>query len=107
MLTRSKLKEKVKPFAKRMAAVGQVYRLAVIYLLSYDPMEVRDIAENVGIAENLLAHHLNMLREAGWVTKTKVGKHVTYQLNEKAFFELSRMLEGTPFHRQNLAKRIR
>lgn len=107
MLIRSQLREKVKPFVRRMAAIGQVYRLGIIYLLAYDPMEVRDIAQNIGIAENLLSHHLKMLLQAGWVSKTKVGKHVTYRLNEKAFFELTRMLEGTPFHRQILAKKIR
>lgn len=107
MLTRSRLREKVRPFARRMDAVGQEYRLAIIYLLSFDPMEVRDIVENVGIPENLLSHHLKVLHETGWVTKTKVGKHVTYQLNEKAFFELARMLEGTPFHRTRLSKRIK
>ena len=107
MLTRSRLKEKVKPFSRRMAAIGQEYRLAVIYLLSFDPMEVRDIVENIGIPENLLAHHLKTLLDTGWVAKTKVGKHVTYRINEKAFFELPRLLEDTPFHRQVLAKRIR
>ena len=107
MLTRSRLREKVRPFAKRMDAIGQEYRLAIIYLLAFDPMEVRDIVENIGIPENLLSHHLKILHTTGWLLKHKVGKHVTYELNEKAFFELFRMLEDTPYHRQKLTRRIR
>lgn len=104
MLTGGRLREKVKPFVPRMAAIGEIHRLSVVYLLSYDPMEVGELAEAINIPINLLSHHLKVLLNAGWVVKSKFGRRVTYQLNEKAFFELKRLLADTPFDRQVLSK---
>ena len=104
MLSGTRLKEKVKPFTKRMKGIAHTHRLAILYLLAHEPMEVRDITDNVGVAENLVAHHLKQMYLAGWVLKTKQGRNVTYRLNEKAFFELNRMIADTPFDRQVLSK---
>jgi len=104
MLTRARLKEKVKPFARRIRGVAQLYRLGILYLLAHDPMEVHDITDCLGIAENLVSHHLTQLYKTGWVVKTKRGRAVVYRLNEKAFFEFNRMFEDTPFHKDVLSK---
>ncbi len=107
MLTGGRLKEKVKPFAKHLRGAAHPHRLAIIYLLAHDPMEVRDIVDNLGLAENLIAHHLKQMHLSGWVVKTRQGRSVTYRLSEKAFFELYRLLDNTPFARQVLSKYFR
>ncbi len=104
MLTRARLKEKVKPFARRMRGVAQMYRMGILYLLAHDPMEVRDITDSLGIAENLVSHHLKQMYLSGWVLKTRNARVVTYRLNEKAFFEFNRLFEDTPFYRDVLSK---
>lgn len=104
MLTRARLKERVKPVTRRLRGVAHVYRLAILYLLAHESMEVHDITENLGLAENLVSHHLKQLYLAGWVLRTRTGRVVTYRLNEKAFFEFNRLFEDTPFERDVLSK---
>jgi ArsR family transcriptional regulator, lead/cadmium/zinc/bismuth-responsive transcriptional repressor len=104
MLTRARLREKVKPVARRMRSVAQVYRLSILYLLAHEPMIVKDIMDHVGLPENLVGHHLKQLHLGGWVMKTKNGREVTYQIREKAFFEFNRLFEDTPFEKEVLSK---
>lgn len=104
MLTRARLKEKVKPFTRRFRGVAQVYRIGTLYLLAHEPMEAHTIADHLGLAENLVSHHLKQMYLAGWVLKTRTGRIVTYRLNEKAFFEFNRLFEDTPFDRDVLSK---
>ena len=80
-----KLHEKVKPHAKRIAGIAHPHRLAILYLLAHDPMWVRDLVNYLGLPENLISHHLKQMYEAGWVSKEKQGRTVTYRLNEKTF----------------------
>ena len=86
MLTRARLREKVKPVARRMRSASHVSRLSILYLLAQEPMIARDIVDYVGLPQNLVAHHLRQLHLGGWVVKTKKGREVTYQLREKALF---------------------
>lgn len=100
MLTRARLKEKVKPFVRRFRGISQIYRLAIVYLLAHEQMEVHTIVGHLGLAENLVSHHLKQLHLAGWVLKTRLGRVVTYRINEKAFHEFDRLFEDTPLGRQ-------
>lgn len=104
VLTKSRLREKVKPFSKRYKGIAHIHRLSIIYLLAYGSKDVFEIVDATGLAENLISHHLKQLYLTGWVLRTKSGRRVTYRLNEKAFFELNRMLSDTPFDRQVLSR---
>ncbi len=104
MLTRARLKERVKPVSRRIRGIAQLYRIGILYLLAHEAMEVHDITDNLGLAENLVSHHLKQLYLSGWVLKTRKGRVVTYRLNEKAFFEFNRLFEDTPFDRDVLSK---
>lgn len=104
MLTRARLREKVKPFVRRFRGISQTYRLSIVYLLAHEPMQVRTIVDGLGIPENLVSHHLRQLNLSGWVLKTRVGREVTYRLNEKAFIEFDRLFEDTPFEKNILHK---
>lgn len=107
MLTRARLKEKVKPFTRRIRGVAQVYRMGILYLLAHGPMEVNEITDGLGLKENLVSHHLRQMYLGGWVMKTRKGRVVTYRLNEKAFFEFNRLFEETPFHKEVLSKYLK
>lgn len=41
---------------------------------------VSEINEHIGVAQNLLSHHLRVLREAGLVISQRDGKGVKYAL---------------------------
>ncbi len=94
----------MRPFVRRFHGIAQVHRMSILYLLSFGPLDVFEIVDYTGMPENLLSHHLKQLYLSGWVLRTKNGRRVTYRLNEKAFFELQRLFEDTPFDREVLSK---
>jgi DNA-binding transcriptional ArsR family regulator len=104
MLTRARLKERVKPVTRKLKGAAQIYRVGILYILAHEPMEAHDVADALGVRENLVSHHLKQLYLTGWVLKTRKGRVVTYRLNEKAFFEFNRLFEDTPFERDVLSK---
>ncbi len=104
MLTRARLKEKVTPVARRLRGLAEIHRLAIVYLLAHGPQNSRDLAQRVGIAENLISHHLKQLRLGGWVVRKKIGRQAVYSLKEKTFLEIGRLFDGTPFEKEVLAK---
>ena len=104
MLTRARLRERVKPVTRRIKGIAHISRIAMLYLLAHESMEVHTITDSLGLPENLVSHHLRQLYLSGWVLKTRKGRVVTYRLNEKAFFEFNRLFEDTPFERDVLSK---
>lgn len=55
-------------------------RLAVIEHLLKSSGTVKEINEGIQIPQNLLSHHLKVLREAGLVVSYRDGKGVRYEL---------------------------
>jgi ArsR family transcriptional regulator len=66
--------------ATKLAVLADPTRLAVLEVLLDGPRNVKEINEHVGIAQNLLSHHLRVLREAELVTCRRDGKAVRYAL---------------------------
>ncbi len=67
--------------AGKLAVLGDPTRLAVIEILLAGPSNVTDMNRRLGLAPNLLSHHLRVLREAGLVVSTREGKAVRYALS--------------------------
>lgn len=78
------------------------YRIAIVYLLSHEPMWGEDLARNLHIKENLLMHHVNAMYKAGWIIKEQDGRHKLYKLRAKTFRELPKLLKDTPFGRMHI-----
>ncbi len=55
-------------------------RLAVLRLLMQGTCRVGELGEALQIDQSLLSHHLQVLRRAGMVLATRVGKGVEYRL---------------------------
>ncbi len=68
--------------ATKLAVLADPTRLAVLELLMKGPRNVAGINGDLGIAPNLLSHHLRVLREARLVIARRVGKGVRYSLAE-------------------------
>ncbi len=66
--------------ATKLAVLADPTRLAVLEVLLAGPANVKRINESVRIAQNLLSHHLRVLREAGLVTARRDGKGILYTL---------------------------
>jgi ArsR family transcriptional regulator len=95
-ITRTQLKDKVKPFAKKMAAVGDPLRLAIVYLLSHGEKSFQELVFDIHESAPLLSHHLQMLLTTKWISKRRKGKEVYFSLNDQANFELLHLLKDTP-----------
>ncbi len=46
------------------------------------------LADELGLEQTLVSHHLRTLREAGFIQDRKVGTWIHYSLNKKMFEEL-------------------
>jgi DNA-binding transcriptional ArsR family regulator len=66
--------------ATKLAVLADPTRLAVIEVLLGGARNVTDINRHVGVAQNLLSHHLRVLRDAEIVTACRDGKGVRYAL---------------------------
>ena len=100
MTTGKRLLGKVAPFVTMVKGLAHPHRVAILYLLAHDELWMKDIVRDLGVAENLVAHHLKEMVNAGWVKKSRQGRHVTYALNKKAFHEIPKLLADTPFWRE-------
>jgi DNA-binding transcriptional ArsR family regulator len=69
--------------AERAKALGDPTRLRLAATLAQtDELCVCDLAWVAGRAENLISHHLRVLRSAGLVSSRRDGKMVLYRLTE-------------------------
>ncbi len=66
--------------AKRLKALADDTRLAVVRHLMKGECHVGAIQTELGIEQSLLSHHLKLLREAGIVESARDGKAVLYRL---------------------------
>lgn len=66
--------------AEKLAVLADPTRLAVLEVLLGGPSYVKEINRHLKVPQNLLSHHLRVLREAGLVTSCRDGKAVRYEL---------------------------
>ena len=66
--------------AAKLAVLADPTRLAVMEYLLRRSGTVKDINKGLHLAQNLLSHHLKVLREAGLVVSRREGKGVRYEL---------------------------
>ena len=64
-------------------------------LCSGDELCVCDVAWVVGLAQNLVSHHLRLLKIAGMVSSRRSGKLVMYRLTERGRELTGAMLNAT------------
>lgn len=71
--------------ADKFKILADPTRLKVIAALDNGPMSVTALLKEIPIAQNLLSHHLKVLREGGLVVGTRAGKSILYRRNEDVF----------------------
>lgn len=64
----------------------------VMGCVATDPdARIRDIAQAVGITERTAAHIVNDLEQAGYLTRTRVGRRNRYQIGSETKVRLPRL----------------
>jgi ArsR family transcriptional regulator len=76
--------------ATKLAVLADPTRLAVVEVLMSGSRNVNEINRHIGVAQNLLSHHLRVLREAGIVVSHRDGKAVRYALAREVEMDASR-----------------
>ena len=70
--------EKVSQLADLFSLMGDTSRLRIILCCLHEPISVSDIAEQLGLSQSLVSHHLRLLKAARMVRAERRGKQVFY-----------------------------
>lgn len=92
-----RLLQRIRPYAVIMRGLSHSYRLAIVYLLANKPMTGEQLVRALKMKDNLLMHHLNAMRKADIIIRTREGRHQRYSLKEKTFRALPGIVADTPF----------
>jgi DNA-binding transcriptional ArsR family regulator len=76
--------------AELFRALGDTSRVRILIALLQNEMNVRPLAEIVGISESAVSHHLRNLRQLHLVRPRKQGRQVFYCLDDDHIDELIR-----------------
>jgi ArsR family transcriptional regulator len=74
--------EIVRLHAEFCSALSDANRLLILYTLSETPLNVSDLAQELGVPQPTISRHLKVLRERGMVTSRRDGPAVIYSLSD-------------------------
>jgi DNA-binding transcriptional ArsR family regulator len=76
-------------WAQRFDLLSDPNRLEMLLVLHRAPgICVGDLAEVLGRSENAVSQALRVLRQQGWVSSTRVGRSVSYRLEDEIVHDL-------------------
>lgn len=79
--------------SKQFKVLGNDTRLEIIKFLATGEKCVCNIYEHLKLAQNLVSHHLGVLRKSDLIVASKEGKWVHYTLNDSTIKNMSNSLE--------------
>ena len=82
------MKNSTKTILPLIKAIGNPVRLDILNFLSGNEECVCNIFDHLDLPQNLVSHHLGILRESGLIEARKDGKWVHYSLNTQKFENL-------------------
>lgn len=68
-----------------LKALAEDNRLEIIKLLSNGPLCVCEIEAKLKLPQNLISHHLSVLKKSELIDNCRCGKNNYYSLNKKTF----------------------
>ena len=76
-------------WAQRFDLLSDPNRLEILLVLHRAPgICVGDLAAALGRSENAVSQALRVLRQQGWVSSTRVGRSVSYRLEDEIVHDL-------------------
>ena len=73
--------------------LGNDIRFNIVSYLSSGEKCVCEIFKEFKLAQNLVSHHLAILRDSGLVSARRKGRYIYYTLNKKALLKAQKDLE--------------
>jgi len=86
---------KVENLAKALKKISEPNRLKILCLLKDGEKCVCDIWQCLNLPQNLVSHHLKVLKDLNLIFSKKVGLKVFYRLNQKVVKKYLKGLEKT------------
>lgn len=77
-----------KKYLNLLDALGDKNRLGIVLFLAGGEKCVCEITQCLGLPQNLVSHHLGVLRKRDLISSHKEGKWVYYSLNKEAVKKL-------------------
>ncbi|ORV40689.1 ArsR/SmtB family transcription factor [Mycolicibacterium doricum] len=76
-------------WTQRFDLLSDPHRLEILLSLHRAPgIRVSDLAAALGRSENAVSQALRVLRQQGWVSSTRVGRAVSYRLDDEIVHDL-------------------
>jgi ArsR family transcriptional regulator, lead/cadmium/zinc/bismuth-responsive transcriptional repressor len=79
----NKINKKIEESVDLLKAVSEPNRLRILCVLSKEKICVCDLAEKLGIQQNLLSFHLKTLFEVGILEKFREGNSIYYAIKKE------------------------
>ncbi len=93
----SKENKQVKKAAKLLKTISEASRLRIICMLTGGELCVCELVENLNSPQNLVSHHLGVLKKSGLINNKRKGQRVYYSLTKEGKnieFLLKKLTEG-------------
>lgn len=75
-----------------LKALAEDNRLEIVNLLAQGSLCVCEIEERIKLPQNLVSHHLAVLKKSGLIEDCRCGKNNYYSLNRKGLKKITRLL---------------
>ena len=72
--------QKIEESANLLKVISDTNRIKILCILSKEKICVCDLADKLGIAQNLVSHHLKVLEESLILKKKKTGNQIFYSI---------------------------
>ncbi len=79
-------------FLEPLKALSDNTRLGIVLFLASGDKCVCEIFEELKLPQNLVSHHLGILRQSGLIINRREGKWIYYSLNRERIKELKELL---------------
>lgn len=76
-------KEKIKLTTDFLDVISETNRLNILRILRRGGLSVRDIWQFLDLSQNLVSHHLKVLKDFGLLNSERNGKQIIYSLNKE------------------------
>ena len=78
--------------AEICAALGDIHRVLLLYMVADGPHSVTDLVKRVGLSQPAVSRHLRIMRECGIVAPERRGKSTYYFLVDPRIIEAMDLL---------------
>lgn len=90
-----------------LKALSNPVRLDILHYLIPGERCVCNIFAHLNLPQNLISHHLGVLRKNGFITARKEGKWVRYSISPACFLQLTKYIEPFSLIKNFKIQRIR